>query len=471
MGLLKIGGVASGLDTEGLIKTLMSLEQRPVTALKTKRDNLTNESSAWRDLNQRLLTLQKRVEEIKGLPASAWTAMKSSVSDTNIVSATTTESTATAGTYTVEVVKLATASLWQSGPMAVAVDDPNKDLNISGTIRVASGPTAGKTFAVAATDSLNDIAATINANSETLGFTASVVQVNPGDYRLVLKGKDGGSNDFHLEDDVDSTAAAALKLTASDATKVATAADGEMKVNGITISTGNNEVKDAVSGVTLKMSKVGSAVVTVARDYSKVVDAVKKMVDQYNSVVDLVEQQTAYDSKTKQAGTLFGESRVRDIQDSLRNKLFDPVKGLPDEVKSLGIVGVASEGFKAGEKASKKLTFSQEKFTKALEANPNGLREMFIREDAENPGMATRMVAYLDNYTRTDGILPGQVKAIDKGVELLKQRITRFEEQILPKREAALRKQFVNLEKSMSLYQNQGNWLSSQIKSLPKPEA
>ncbi|HYF93327.1 MAG TPA: flagellar filament capping protein FliD [Symbiobacteriaceae bacterium] len=472
MGLLKIPGLASGLDTDGLIKTLMTLERRPVTTLQTRRDQMTSQVNAWRDLNTRVLTLQKRIEELGSLTSSDFMARKSTSLDPGIVSVTDTQSTAALGDYSVEVITLAKATSWQSGVMVDGlgapklVADPAAALNLSGTIQVSGGPKDGATFTIAATDSLNTIVSTINSKSSDLGFTASVSQVNPGDYRLVLKGNTGASSDFQLVDDAGSTVAADLKLTAAGATKLATAADGSMKVNGSTVTFSSNTVKDAIGGVTVTLNKSGLTTITVGKDQQRVIDAVKKVVDQYNSVIDFMEQQTSYDSKAKKAGTLFGDPRINDLRDGIRKVLGDKVQGQPDAYNSLGIVGVTTQSFAQGADYNGKLTFDQDKFTKALEANPSAMRDLFT---ASGKGVAVRAREYLDNYTKTGGILQGRADSIDKGVELIKKQITRWEEQILPVREQRLRDQFLGLEKAMSTLQNQGNWLSAQLKSLNSP--
>ncbi|MDF2628944.1 MAG: flagellar hook-associated 2 domain protein [Symbiobacteriaceae bacterium] len=476
MGLLKIPGLASGLDTDNLIKTLMTLEKRPLTALTQKRDTQTNQANAWRDLNQRVMTLQKRIEELSNLAASDYSARKSSSSDTSLLSISESRSTAQVGSYSVEVTTLATATAWQSGLMvdgggvAKPVSDPDADLGVAGTIKVSGGPKDGKTFTVTATDSLNDIVKTINEKSAELGFTASVSQVNPGDYRLVLKGNTGAANDFALVDD-GGTVAAGLKLTSADATKVATAANGSMKVNGSTISFAENTVKDAVGGLTLTVSKTGTATVTISKDNAKVIDAVKKVVDQYNTVLDFINEKTSYNSETKTAGTLFGDARVNDLRDGIRRVLIEPVEGQTAAYDSLGIVGISSQGYTKGSAYTGKLSVDQDKLAKALEANPNALRDLFTINDGDKQGVAVRARTYLDNYTKTGGILQGRADALDKGVQLLKDQIKRWEEQILPKREERLRAQFLNLEKSMSTLQNQGNWMSQQIKSLGNPNS
>lgn len=471
MGLLKIPGLASGLDTDNLIKTLMTLEKRPLTALTTKRDTQTNQANAWRDLNQRVMTLQKRIEELGNLTASDFAARRSSSSDSSLITITESRSTAQVGSYSVEVTALAAATTWQSGLMvdgggiAKPVADPDADLNLSGTIKVSGGPKDGKTFTIVATDSLNDIVKTINSKSAELGFAASVSQVNPGDYRLVLRGNTGAAADFSLVDD-GGTVAADLKLTSASATKVATAADGSMKVNGSTITFAENTVKDAVGGITVTLSRTGSATITVSKDNAKVIDAVRKVVDQYNTVTDFINEKTSYDSETKKAGTLLGDPRINDLRDGIRRILIDPVEGQPAAYDSLGIVGISSQGYAKGSAYTGKLSLDQDKLAKALETNPNALRDLFTKNDGDKQGVAVRARAYLDNYTKTGGILQGRAEAIDKGVQLLKDQIKRWEEQILPKREERLRNQFLNLEKSMSTLQNQGNWMSQQIKSL-----
>lgn len=478
MGILKLGGIASGLDTENLIKTLMTLEQKPLVGLQKKSDTLTSQANAWRDLNTRLLTLKKRIDELGALTNADFTARSSSSSDSSVLSVSTVSSTAALGSYSVEVVALATATTWQSGLMSNAgtpqpVSDPNGALGVSGTVQVVGKPTAS--FTIAATDSLNTIATNINSKSADLGFTASVVQVNPGDYRLVLKGNNGAVNDFSLEDASGSTAAASLMLTASVATKVNTASNGQLKVNGVSVTTADNTVKDAIAGVTLTMTKVGTSTINISKDYSKATGAVQRVIDQYNSVMDLISQQTSYDSKTKAAGPLMGEDRVRDILDSLSNKLFSPVKDignpLPDAYNSLGMIGIATEGFKAGQGTSRKLTLDTAKLQAALDKDPASVRRLFVNAGAggtASQGIAVRLSGYLDNYTKSDGILLGQAGVLDKNVALIKQDIDHLNNDILPMKEQQLRAQFTALEKAMSTFQNQGNWLSTQLGSLAK---
>lgn len=454
MGILKLGGIASGLDTESLIKQLLSLERRPVSLLEARRETLSTEMNSWRDLNTRLLNLQNRVTDLKKLTSTAWTAKKASASDPTVLAASA-ASTALTGTYSVNVTSLSKATTYQS---SVTAADVSTALGLADTITVSGGPGDAKTVTLDGTESLSSL--TTKLNDANLGFTASVLQVSPGTYALVIKGKDGAANDFSLTDTGSGVA------TQMMGTKVTTAANAQLTVNNIAIQSETNTVKDAIPGVTLTLQKEGTASVIIADDTQKAVDAVKGFIDQYNSVVDFIEQQTKYDSRTKKAGTLFGESMVQSISSSLSKRVLEKVPGLAGALNTLGQVGVTTSRFVPGSPVSGKLTFDQAEFTAALQDNPQAVMSLFTLDDGTNKGVAVRTEEWLKSYTKTGGIVLNQVNSRDSEVERLKSRIAYFDETLLPMKEQRLRNQFVSLEKAMSTFQNQGNWLSMQISSM-----
>lgn len=454
MGILKLGGIASGLDTESLIKQLLSIERRPVSILETRRDELTTEMNAWRDLNTRLLNLQNRVSDLKKLTSAAWTAKKASVSDTSVLGASA-ASTALTGTYSVNVTALSKATTYQSSVTAADVSTP---LGLADTITVSGGPGDGKTIVLDGSESLSTLAT--NLNNADLGFTASVLQVSPGTYALIMKGKDGATNDFSLTDTGSGVAAQLM------GTKATTAANAQLTVNNIAIQSATNTVQDAIPGVTLTLQKEGTANVIVAEDTQKAVDAVKGFVDQYNSVVDFIETQTKYDTRSKKAGTLFGEGLVQSINSSLSKRVLEKVTGLTGDIDALSQIGITTSRFVPGSPVSGKLTFDQAKFTEALQNDPEAVMNLFTLDDGTNKGVAVRTEEWLKSYTKTGGIVLNQVQSRDSEIERLKGRISYFDETLLPMKEQRLRNQFLSLEKAMSTFQNQGNWLSMQISSM-----
>ncbi len=464
MGLLKLGGIASGLDTDGLIKALMAVERKPVTLLEQKRDKLTTQQNAWRDLNSRLLNLQSRLADLKGLATSTWKAMKTSVSDQTVLSASA-EAGAAEGTYKVDVLWLAEATAWQSGP----AHDPNVDLHQDGNIKVwvpSGGAGDGEIIDIDATDSLNDIAAKINNDSARLGgLKASVVKVNATEYKLVVTGKQGAANHFELQDDGASTVASFTGLSPAGGPPVSLAMDANVRVNGVMVTSETNNVTVA-SGVTVNLLTMGTSSVTVSKDSQKAADAVKAFVDQYNSVIDLINQQTSYDSKTKKAGSLFGNGTVNSLESTLAQKVMDEVSSLADGVNALASIGISTEKFTSGNTLSGKLTFDTAKFIEKLKADPEAVSKIFNLDDGLNQGIAVRTHAWLEQYTKSKGFVLNQVDMIDDQLDTIKDRITQYDEVILPMREDRLRAQFTALEKAMTMFNNQGSWLNAQLSSL-----
>lgn len=466
MGSLKLGGLASGLDTETLIKQLMAVERRPVALMEQRQGQLITKANAWRDINSRLLTLQNRLADLTSISASTWNARSVSVVDSSVLSART-NGTAEVGTYAVDVVTLATSQTWKS---ELSVADATADLGISGSMVVAGGPGAGKTLTIAATDSLNEIAAGINARKAELGFSASVLMVGSNDYRLVLKGSGTGlDNYFELQDDPAAPlvfAATDLKLTAGTATAATTAIDGLLKVNNIDITTSTNNVGNAIPGLTLTLTKLGSTNVTVAKDTQRAVEAVKAFVDQYNSVIEFIDQQSRYDSKAKTGGPLVGESTAQSLRSALARTIQNSVATLPDAVNTLGMVGISSEKFAGAGTATGKLKFDQAKFVAALGNDPDGVMKLFTLDDGTNQGVAVRTASLLENYTKVGGFLLTKAGTLEDGAQYAKERIAHHDTVLLPQKEKRLRDQFVALEKAMSLFQSQGSWLTQQLDAL-----
>lgn len=466
MGILKLGGLASGLDTESLIKQLMAVDRRPIALMEQRQGQLITKANAWRDINSRLLTLQNRLADLKNISASTWNARTVSVTDSSVLTVKA-STTAEVGTYAVDVVGLATSQTWKS---ELVVADPTTDLGISGSILVSGGTGDGQTLTIAATDSLNKIASDINARKAELGFSASVLKVGSNDYRLVLKGTNTGlANYFELKNDPadpGNTAASNLKLTAITATAATTAADGLIKVNNINITIAENTITNAIPGVTLTLAKLGSTSVKVAKDTQRAVEAVKAFVDQYNSVLDFIDQQSRYDSKTKTGGPLVGESTAQSLRSALATTLQNTVATLPDDVNSLAMVGISTEQFSGAGTARGKLKFDQAKFVAALEKDPDGVMKLFALDDGTTQGVAVRSANLLENYTMSGGFLLTKATSLETTAQRTKERIVYKDTVILPQKEKRLRDQFIALEKAMSLFQSQGSWLSQQLDAL-----
>ena len=105
-GGIYFSGLASGLDTEAIIKQLMDLERIPLTRLEERKDQYNVEKNAWHDIYTRLSSLESKLSDLK--LSSTFTGMKATSSNTSALTATA-ASNAAAGSYRVGVLQLAQA--------------------------------------------------------------------------------------------------------------------------------------------------------------------------------------------------------------------------------------------------------------------------------------------------------------------------------------------------------------------------
>jgi flagellar hook-associated protein 2 len=459
---IRLGGIGSGLDTDQIIAQLMAIERRPVTLLQKRSDNLTAESNAWRDLNSRLLNLQTKLSNL--LSASNWDAKKASVADASSVTVTA-KSTAAVGTHTLSA-SLPTGTTWRSN---LDVVDPDAALGLDGTMQIQSaGPSSGKTITVTAGDSLRSIIDRINGDA-SLGLSARLVDLG-GSFRLEVSSRAGAANDFTLVDQAGSVGAS-LKILSSgpdSGIRTSTASDYRLTIDGQTFTSATNQFTEVLPGLDVTVLKEirDPVVVTVENDDAALAKAAKDLVDQYNSVVDLAESLTKFDKNPEKSGPLAGDNLVRQIRDRIDSLLTGPGIGVAGKYTTLASVGIKMPEFKAGsEGISRRLSFDEQAFMAALKEDRAAVKQLIA---AEETGIAVRAEAWLKEYTRTGGMIGQRMTAIESDLKLVKERMDRLDQVVLPAREARLRKEFTALDKALSLLHSQGEWLAAQIASLPR---
>src|SRR5690554_578459 len=103
---MRISGLSSGIDTEGLIKDLMNAERIPMDRVFRQKVKAEWKRDAYRDINTKLLQLRNKVWDLR-LQGSFSTRTVTS-SNSALVSATATGA-AIDGTYDITVKSLATS--------------------------------------------------------------------------------------------------------------------------------------------------------------------------------------------------------------------------------------------------------------------------------------------------------------------------------------------------------------------------
>jgi len=474
---LSISGLASGVNTADIVDKLMSLERRPLVLMQDQKDKLQKTETAWQGLNTRLLALSTALDNLK--KASTFSGKSAVVSDSAVL-AVSAGSSASAGTYTIQVKKMAMAD------SVVANSTPGFDATKTLTSQLAgfqSGNVTigGKVITVSDTDTLNSFADNINKAQSNI--QASVIN-----NRLVLTASQTGSanalsvgtsGNFALADGdtdagtTDSNVLEGLGVYTGAAfnTYLQHAGDSDSYINGIEVTSGSNTLSSAVNGLSITLKAVSQTVastgdpvqdlkgtsVQVGVDTQTAVTAVKNFVTQYNAVMSYIEDQTGYNSTTKISGALGGDYSVVMMEQNLRQLVGSAVSGLDPQYNSLAQLGISTSG------KDPTLSVDETKLTAALNANPSAVSLVF----APGSGIATVMSTRVKDLTEFgSGFIAGRTDSIDAQIKDLSDRMDDLNDR-LTLREENLRARFNAMEQAIQAFKSQGTSLTSMLAALP----
>ncbi len=211
-----------------------------------------------------------------------------------------------------------------------------------------------------------------------------------------------------------------------------------------------------IPDVTLDLRDVGSSTLTVGLDTDAAVSAVERFVHEYNGL------NTYLNSLGEEEGILQGDTTLLRLQSLVRRSATDEV-AFEDGVslRMLSQVGITVD--KEGE-----MSLDSEELAAALSEDPEAVRDLFAAEDSVEgaDGVARRLQGHLETYLRYgDGVLERRDQMHERMIQNLDGQIDSTEAR-MERREESLRRQFTQLERMLSEFQTQGQWLQGQISSL-----
>ncbi|MCP5242937.1 flagellar filament capping protein FliD [Nitrosomonas sp.] len=355
--MLSTPGIGSGLDVNGIVSQLMSIERRPLLALDNKEARQQTQLTAFGTLKGALSSFQSSLASLTS-PAK-FSAISAAISDTSLASVSASSSAVT-GNYDVEIQSLAQSQKLKSANFASTSTAIG-----SGTLTIQFGTYSGGTFtlnpdkaaqAITISPTDSSLAGIRDAiNKADAGISASIVNDGSGD-RLVIASKDTGlSNALKItvtDDDGNNTDNSGLSQLAYDAsiggtsnlTETVAASNAEMVIDGIPISKASNTITDAIEGVTFNLLKaeVGTTTtLSINRNTAGIEKAVSNFVNSYNELNQTITDLSKYNAETKQASILTGDFTVRALQNQLRNALSEPLKTAGGGLSILAEIGVS----------------------------------------------------------------------------------------------------------------------------------
>ncbi len=589
-GIFRISGLASGIDTEQMVRDLMKAHRMPLEKIKQQRQVLEWKRADYRVINKALYDFRTGTAFSMRL-GSTYTKRTATSSDSGVATASV-SSSAASGTYQVTVSRLAAAAynvsaapvsasqadkvdaaatLWSqrnkfadtnfgwinadatdaisvslSGTTfnlthdaivsvaSIDVDgvgytvftdqaaydasgDPNKvlvnldtgGLTFNNTINAGQTINAGYTYNTktfrftvttygdisantqeftvdAAQKSLNAVLADISAAS-ALGLTA--FYESGADKVSISRTATGNFNTSGEEITVGSTGFLAQVLKIDQASEQG-GTDADVTVNGLALKPHSNTF--SLNNVNFTVKKEGSATITVATDVDGIVASVKGFVESYNALIDTINselKETRYkdylpltdDEKEKltdrqidqweekaKSGLLNNDRILGSGLNRLRNAIYGVVTGVSGPYNHLSDIGITTINYASGGK----LQIDETKLRAAIEANPDGIKELFTKtgtSDAEK-GLGERLYdvakTVLDRLTAEAGsfaastdydnsYLGRTLKSMDSQIDRMEKHLQELEDRYW--------KQFAALEQAISRMNAQSAWLSQQF--------
>ena len=376
MSAINFGGLASGLDTNLIIESLLVRQQQRIDNINTRITEQEKRKTALNDVKTALDTFQGIVDSFTD---EVFKKRDVASADESIITATADEDSAL-GEYEIEVEQLATRS---SVNVGAALSSATDQIG-AGTVTLEND--GGDSFAVTLTDgasTLTDLKEAINdQHGETL--QASIIEVSSGSFQLVVNSKDTGSA-LNIKND----AAGGTPSTISGFTNNGfdtggintnqTGVDSRIVLNGVTITRDSNEIDDVLQGVTLDLNKAedGTKVkISVEKDLDEAVDQFEELTKGYNDILTRIDKVTNAES-----GILRGDTDLLRLKRELQSSITRFVPN-SDQINirddgSTGFTSLSQLGFKTDTKTGD-LSVDKTKIKEALEDNFDEVKNLFL---------------------------------------------------------------------------------------------
>lgn len=458
-------GAGTSLDLNSLYDSLQTAEETRLTPITTQQSSYKAKLTAWGVVQTALAKVQTAAAALKNTSAIASTQ----VTSTNTAFSAKLATTASAGSYTVEVSQLAKAQSLLSKSATSSTADLGDSSQSSRTITISQ---AGQTDPMEVTlssdqTSLSDIRDAINKKQGSV--TASIIKSDDNTYYLSLTSRDTGTTNAMTVSTTDSTLAGyisydgdAANTTTNGMTQKVAAADAKLNINGVDITRSSNTVTDAPEGVTLNLTatNVGKAeTLTVAKDNSPMTTAVQAFVDAYNSLQTTIASQTKYtsvdqgsDTQSTSNGDLLGDGSLRNIQTRLRSMISTSQTG--GDYSLLSQIGITQD-------LNGKLTVDSTKLNKALDEKPSSVVD-FLSGDGKTTGFGTQTSNLLDQMLASDGTVQNAEDGINSTLKQLTERSDAITASITATM-ARYKTQFTSLSSLVSSLNNTAAYLTQQF--------
>ncbi|MFS1514792.1 flagellar filament capping protein FliD [Chengkuizengella sp. SCS-71B] len=493
---IRFTGIASGIDTESIVRDLMNVERLKLTKVEQKNQITEWKREDYLDLNSKILDYRNNKVFNYTLQGTLSSKKTQLYGDTSSISVNT-NNNAFNGTIQIEVMGLATAASNYSRD-SIANDDFDSGQSLqSQESNLNDGATLPGTYTFSingteievntAEDSLDDIIKKINDNTDVSAFYSDTEK------KVSFIAKNTGASTIQFDDlngDFLSNILSINPLTdpgdpnSQDTSNELAGTNAVVKINGLETHQSSN--KFDVNGVEITLQNVGSpTTIEVSSDVDAMVDSIKQFIEDYNEILTSLneevreEQYRDYAPLTEDEKDELTETEIELWEDKARSGLLkndDYITGAIDSMRSVASIGVdtgsdiyktlSSIGITTGSYDENGiLHLDEDKLREAIEAEPDSVVNMFTASPSSDDSMSGAGVAEiiyeslgntLSQITEVAGssttsfdesILGKEMRELDKEIEEWEDRLILIEDRYYD--------QFTAMEMAMQTYNSQ----------------
>ncbi|MCZ0704140.1 flagellar hook-associated protein 2 [Natronobacillus azotifigens] len=496
---MRIGGLATGMDIDGIVEDLMAAERIPLDKMEQDKTRLEWQRDAYRDVNAMFLELDSIMYDMR--LSSAYNAKTTTSTQPNAVTATATSSVEP-GSYSIEVTQLATNAInvSQQGisgagnkidPTAPLKDIIGEDGPVNFQKKITfktyhNGDEPPHEIEIQEGDSLNSILRRItNQNNGVRAFYDAnsdkviMERTGTGNYN-----PDGPEIDFDVDD------SGFFDFLNLDLEKETGGEDAKFRYNNavdLTSKTNSATLNGITFNFTNKMDS--PAFVTIANDTDKAVDNIMNFVNKYNEIVEkangkLTEPRNRdYPPLTEAQRNEMSESEIERWEEQAKSGLLrsDPIltsalsqmrqnwssvvknEGAFTHISQIGI-STTSNYMDGG-----KLEVDEDKLRQALEDDARSVQRLFSNSvEGEGRGIINRLDNTGDRTTARIREQAGRSTStleqysLGRRLKEIDTRMTAFQAR-LQQVETRYWSQFTRMEQAIQRMNDQSNYMFQQF--------
>ncbi len=485
---MRIGGLASGIDTESIVNDLMKAERIPLDKVTQKKQFFEWQLNDYRAANRGLKEFSENLFDnmILGKKFSQKDVSISSPNDVSIKSVGNSDNFS----GTISVQQLAT----NANLKGQAIHEDNKVLKQGGTISItAPGGKGAIDIELAKGDTMKDVVKKINEKADVRAFYDD----DTGRIGITAK-QSGGDAILDSNGDVSSASSSSyIQITDKEGTLTETLGlsstgnlgkpgmNSKFTYNGMDLERGSNNFTLDGMEITLKEANDKNITFNTTTDTEAVFETVTKFVDDYNSLIedlnkkirestyrdfqplsseqkkDMTDKEIELWEEKAMSGTLRNNPEITSLLTTMRNVLTRSVKigetGTGSDTKDVSI-SLHSIGISTSKNYldNGKLVIDEKKLKEAITKNPADVEKLFVGngEDPKEKGIVVQLRTEVNITQKALQRKAGsagdtnQAFTLGRTLENMNKQIDRFENR-LKMTEARYWKQFNAMENAI----------------------